>query len=367
MKKALALCLSIVMMATTLAACGSSSSTAASSSKAASSTAASSTAASSKAASSTATSGNFPTKYTWNFATTYSSTDSATLAYKKFAELINQKTNGAVTVNVTSDGGLGSENDTIASVTAGDLEFVGSGTGPIFLYTQEYSFLMGVFLVDTYEQWTNLWNSSLLDGCRTKLSSEYNIFSVGGFGYRGYRNYTSNIKFTNASEFASANIKMRMNSNPNWMGSWKALGCTPVTIALGELYGSLSNGTVSAAEGPWTQDTSNALQEVQKYCMETKHTFEGSAIWMSQKLYDSLPADYQKAVTAAAKEAMAYLDQIGPEMEKKELQKMIDAGCELVTIDRASFVAAAKPYLESCFKDLWTVTTYDAVLKAAKG
>jgi len=373
MKKAVTLILSIVLVLTLLASCGSAGTTSsaassAASSKASSSAASSSTASSSAASSSSAAAssaaGTFDKKYEWHLATTYSSTDSATLAYKKFAELLSQKTNGMVTVDIDSDGALGGENDTIMSVSAGDLEFVGSGTGPVFLYTPEYSFLMGVFLVDTYEQWTKLWESSTLDGCRTKLASDHNIVNVSGFGYRGYRNYTSNKKFTNASEFAAAGIKMRMNTNPNWMASWNALGCTCVTIALGELYSSLQNGTVDAAEGPWTQDTSYALQEQQKYVMETKHTFEGSAIWMGKAFYDALPADYQKAITAASQEAMDYLDQIGPEAEKQQLQKMLDAGCEKVEIDRDSFLTAAKPFLQKCFTDTWTGATYEDVMKA---
>ncbi len=311
--------------------------------------------------------GGFDTKYEWSLATTYASGDSATLAYKKFAELVEEKTDGAVKVTVFSDGALGGENDTIQAISANELEFVGSGTGPVFLYTPEYSFLMGVFLFDTYEEYTNCWESSLMDDCRDILAKDYNIANMGGFGYRGYRNYIAGKKFTNQQEFAAAKMTMRMNSNPNWMESWNNLGSTCVTIALGELYSAMQNGTVQAAEGPWTQSTSIALQEVSDYVMETKHTFEGAAIWMNQKLYDSLPANYQEAVTAAMTEAMDYLDEIGPEMDAKELQKCLDAGCELVEIDRDSFVKAAEPYLRSCFESLWNVTTYDDVKAAGAG
>ena len=88
---------------------------------------------------------------------------------------------------------------------------------------------------------------------------------------------------------------------------------------------------------------------------------------MSNKVYNELPAAYKEVVDKASKEAIAYMNEVGPQIEKAQLQKMLDAGCELVPIDRNSFVEAMKPFLQKEFETTWKVTTYEEVMKAAAG
>ncbi len=308
----------------------------------------------------------FDQKYTWSLGTTYSEGSAPVEAYKKFAELLSTYSNGTITLNVFTDGALGSEDDATRGISSGELEFTGSGTGPIYLLIPEWSFLMGVFLLEDFDAFTNVLNSDLYkNGALKILEDTHNVKLLDSLGYRGYRNVGTNQKFTDVSGFKGT--LFRMNSNQNWVNSWNSIGGICVSISLGELYTAIQNKTVYGSEGPWDQMTGISLEEITDYVMETRHTFEASGIWMSKKVYDELPDAYKQVVDKASKEAIAYMNEIGPKIEKQELQVMLDAGCELVEIDRNSFVEAMKPFLQKEFETTWKVTTYEEVMKAAAG
>lgn len=308
----------------------------------------------------------FDKKYTWSLGTTYSKGSAPVEAYNKFAELLGKYSNGTITLNVFTDGALGKEDDATMAVSSGDLEFTGSGTGPIYLLTPEWSFLMGVFLLEDFKAFTNVLRSDLYqNGALKLLQDKHNVRLLDSLGYRGYRNVGTNQRFTDVSGFKGT--LFRMNSNQNWVGSWNSIGGICVSISLGELYTAIQNKTVYGSEGPWDQMTGISLQEITKYVMETRHTFEASGIWMSNKVYNELPDAYKQVVDKASKEAIAYMNEVGPQIEKAQLQKMLDAGCELVPIDRNSFVEAMKPFLQKSFETTWKVTTYEEVMKAAAG
>ena len=310
----------------------------------------------------------FPDKYEWSMGTTYAANDIAAQAYQLFADLVKEKTGGQVVINFFTDSALGGESDTIMAVTAGDIDFAAFGMSIPILYLEQYSFINGLFIMGNQEEMLNVWNSDVFRTCRDKLASDFNIGTLGdAIGYRGMRHYGTNQKFTNVDEFKGT--IMRINSNQNWLDTWNAVGATCVSISLGELYTSIQNGTVAAAEGPWTQFTGYALEEVLDYCMETAHVPDCIPVWMNQDLYNSLPENYQQVLLDAWQEAADWINVEGYNAEKAELQKMNDAGCELVEIDRDSFVAAAADYVSSCFDNLWkdSGTTYDEIMAIVKG
>ena len=311
----------------------------------------------------------FPDKYQWSMGTTYAANDIAAQAYIMFTDLVREKTGGQVDITCFTDSALGGESDTIMAVTAGDIDFAAFGMSIPILYMEQYSFINGLFLAGSLEELSNLWNSDIYRTCRDTLASDFNIGTLGdAIGYRGLRHYGTNQKFTNVDEFAGT--IMRINSNQNWLDTWNSLGATCVSISLGELYTSIQNGTVAAAEGPWTQFTGYALEEVLDYCMETAHVVDAIPVWMNQDLYNSLPENYQQVLVEAWNETMEWMNNdAGYAAEQAELQKMNDAGCELVEIDRDSFVAASKDYVSGCFDNLWkdSGATYDEVVAAIKG
>ena len=69
----------------------------------------------------------FDKEYKWSLASTYATGSVVIQMYERFAELANEYTEGAVTITVFPDGTIASEDDSIAQVMSGELEFCATG------------------------------------------------------------------------------------------------------------------------------------------------------------------------------------------------------------------------------------------------
>ncbi|WP_319563258.1 TRAP transporter substrate-binding protein [Marispirochaeta sp.] len=306
----------------------------------------------------------FSKKYNaWSMGTTYATGSPVVESMQYFADLVNEKSNGAMTINVFPDSTLGNEDDTFLSVCSGDTEFCCFGPSTIYLFTPEYSFIMAPFLTQSYEHYVNMYNSKLFDPAK-KIWREKGVIDLATQAYRGFRNMSSDRAVRTPEDVQG--MKLRMNTNAAWVRIWNGVGCTTIPIALGELYTSLQTGVVEASEGPYEQIATYKLQEVQKYIIETQHVPEVFGFWMNGNLFDSLPENYQRVLKEAAAEGIEYGTKLCQSVESDFLKQLTDAGCEFIKPDKEAFVEKAKPVWEEMFKDTWTGTTMEEVLSYAK-
>ena len=360
MKKRILAALLALTMVLSLTACSGSTGSVSSNSTAATATSTSTGAASSTATASSSTANAFDEEYTWSLATTYATGTPMVDAYQKFADLMKEYSNGAITINVFADSSLLDENDAFLSLKSGELEFAGFGPSPFYLYSEDFGFMLAPFLISSYEAYTNLYNSDLVTKEKEVWQTEYNTRDVAGMAYRGFRNMSSNKAINTVDDLNG--LKLRLSNNQVWCDIWNTLGATTVPIALGELYTSIQNGAAQASEGPWEQMKSLNLEEVQDYIIQTKHICEVAGIWISESLYESLPANYQEVIDKAGAEAVAYLSEQATAREENYKQQLIDGGCEYIADpDLTGFMTKAESIWNDYFASTWTVTTLDEV------
>ncbi|MDD3347896.1 TRAP transporter substrate-binding protein [Oscillibacter sp.] len=300
----------------------------------------------------------FDTEYTWSFSTTYASAAVVVQMYQKFAELANEYTDGKVTINVYPDGTVASEDDALAQVSSGELEFCGTGTAPVYTYSNENQWLIAPFLITDKETYYNVYNSDYWQNIRASWASEHNVLDLCGPFYRGMRTLVSTEEVRSAADLKG--LKLRMNSNAMWNAAWQALGCTTVTIPLGELYTSIQTGVVASCENPISESGNLNIPEVAKYVVPTNHVVECAGIFMSNSLFTSLPQNYQDAIRKAGEDAMT---ECVPLIEKEEAdwtETYRNAGAEVVKdLDLDSIKAASQEFWKSKFASDWTGISYD--------
>jgi tripartite ATP-independent transporter DctP family solute receptor len=307
----------------------------------------------------------FDRKYTWSLATTYATGSPMVNAYYYFSEKMKEYSNGAITLNVFPDSVLMGEDDAFLAVKAGELEFAGFGPSTFYLYSEDYGFMLAPFLIPSYEVYLRLYNSPLIEQAKKIWREQYNTRDVGGMGYRGFRSMSSSKSIARVEDLRG--LKLRLNTNPLWVDSWKTLGATTVPIALGELYTSLQNGTVDASEGPWEQMKNLNLEEVQNYIALTKHIIEIAGMWMSESTYQALPDHYKAVVDRAGKEAIDYMTKEAMEKEEEFRQALVNGGCEYLEPDLSGFYRIAESVWDQYFKSTWTAATLDEVMRIQQG
>jgi tripartite ATP-independent transporter DctP family solute receptor len=112
----------------------------------------------------------------------------------------------------------------------------------------------------------------------------------------GYRNITTSTRPINSVEDLKG-MKMRVPPSPVWVSLFTALGASPTSITINELYSALQTKIVDGQENPLTVIDAGKYYEVQKYCSITEHMWDGLWIIANGKRNKSLAPDDMALIT----------------------------------------------------------------------
>lgn len=272
--------------------------------------------------------------------TTVNEQDSFQIAAEKFAELVNERTNGAYVIEIYPNGALGDERTMLESMQIGTLDMGIITSGPFVNFVPEMGVLDMPFLFGSNEE-----AYKILDGeVGQELLGKMEDANLKGLAYaeRGFRNLTNSVRpVENASDISG--LKVRVMENEVYTATFKALDVNAVPMAWTDALTALQQGTIQGQENPVNVIYSYQLWESQKYVTMTRHAYASAIITMSLKLFDELPEDVQMIFKQSAQEAAEYERNWVAENEADQLQALKDNGMEVVeTPDMDSFKAAVQ-------------------------
>jgi tripartite ATP-independent transporter DctP family solute receptor len=243
---------------------------------------------------------------------------------RRFAELVAKGTNGRIEVKVFPQSQLANGSQ------KAELEMLQSG---VIDMTWDSPIILALFLDKRFDVFNLPWlypsmevANRVADGPMGDLAmkwlDEKGVVGLG-IGVNGYRELT-NSKRPIATPDDMKGIKFRVAGSKLYLETFKLLGANAVTMSFGEVFTSLQQGVIDGQENPTAIIYSSKLYEVQKYLTMWHYSFDPLILCINKKLFESLsPAD-QKAIRAAAKEAVAYERAVSAEEEKalpEELKK----------------------------------------------
>lgn len=279
-------------------------------------------------------------------ATTVNEEDSFQLAAEKFKEIVEDKTNGAYTIEIHPNGELGDEATLLESMAADTLDMGIVTSGPFVNFAPEMGVLDMPFLFGSNDE-----AHAVLDGeVGQELLGTLENADLKGLAYaeRGFRNLTNSVKPVNTVADMKG-LKLRVMENEVYAKTFAALGANASPMAWQETLTALQNGAIEGQENPINVICSYTLwNSNQKYATLTRHSYSTAIITMSLAKYNELPEDVQVIFKDAAQEAAEYERAWVADNEEKQLQEMKDNGMEVVEDpDLDSFKAAVQPVYEA--------------------
>ncbi len=137
---------------------------------------------------------------------------------------------------------------------------------------------------------------------------------------------------------------MRTTNSAAHIEAFKLLGANPVPMPISELYTALEMRTVDAQEHPLGVLWSAKFYEVQKHLSLTNHAYSALIVVMNKAKFDALPAEHQKALLDAAREAGQYQRDLNNRNMKKIVEDVKKAGMQVVeSVDMKPFQEITKP------------------------
>lgn len=319
MKKTIAMLLAL-LMTLSLAACGGNSTPAASSGG------------SSAPAASTPSSDESKEPITLILGHTNSETDSRHTMVMKFKELVEERSNGELLIDVYAGGTLGNQSEETEGLKLRTQDILVEGYNICSFYSDLCNDTLP-YLYDSYEHFMACWYDSEVGDMWKDYAAQAG-FTVFGPAYRGFRVTTSMVPFTNADEIAG--LKIRVPGGDVWSKTWQQLGAQPTPMDLSEVITGLQQGTVEAQENPVLLSYSYGFADVVKYLILTNHVCGADIFIMDSDRFSELSEEHQQILIEAAEECAKEISQYNYEEEASYIEKFEEKGVTVIEPDLES-------------------------------
>jgi tripartite ATP-independent transporter DctP family solute receptor len=276
-----------------------------------------------------------------------------------FADKVKDYTQGRYTVDAHHSSTLGDDPKLLEQVKLGAIDFAVTGVGIYSNQIPELGLLALPYLVETYEQgWqlfdTSPWVKQWFEKLQTKNIRYLAMWETG------FRQVTAKKPVHTPDDVKG--MKIRISKNQMYLWIWSTLGANPTAIALGETYISLQQGVVDAQENPIPTIHVQKFYEVAKQISLTNHLYAPIPLSISEKRWQSFsPAD-QAAVLKAAQETSAWHRKAVVGEDDSMLAEMQAKGASVIKPDVRAFSKAVRPVYDKAAAS-FSKETLQALLK----
>jgi len=259
---------------------------------------------------------------------------------EKFAELVKEKTNGAVVIQIFPSSQLGNQRDLVEGLTFGTVDMTLSSTAVYANFVPE----VGVFdLPFIFRDMEHTYKVLDTIGLETSQLGEARGIKTLCMMENGVRHMTNNRQPIKAPADMKG-LKIRVMEQPIYIEMMKLLDASPTPMAFGEIYTSLQKGVIDGQENPLAHICTSRFFEVQKYVSLTAHTYSAEPMLISMSSWKKLSADQQAAMQAAANEATQWQRDLCRGLEKEYVEFINKSGKSTVNddVDLKAFADATR-------------------------
>lgn len=275
---------------------------------------------------------------------------------EKWKELAEERSNGAIKINLYPSSQLGAEKDVVEQAIMNNNVIIMTGYDFLMDYVPDAGILTAPYLVDDIDDLLYLTTTDWYKDLRNRLQ-EQGIEIITAKTVYGERHLLTNEKVTTPEELKG--LKIRVPNNQMSIKTFEAMGAAPTPTPLGELYTSLQQGLVDGAENPLPVLQGVKAHEISKHLTLTGHQ-KFITTWMAGTGFiETLPEEIVQILRETGDEAAEYARGILEEETEAVLNEFIEQGVQVYEIDVEPFKQLVQPVYESFPQ--WTPGLYEEI------
>lgn len=250
-----------------------------------------------------------------------------------FGELLEERTEGRVALQVYPSEQLAKEIEAIRMIQAGVIDMT-TTSALLSNWSEIMTFCEMPFLMDSMDDVDAMLTGPVGQRINREMIEKMGLRPVGYF-QAGPRHLTSNRPIRHPDDLEG--LVVRIPSIPAFVTAWAALGAKTTPIPFSELFTSLQQGVINAQENPLPLTKMTAMYEVQQYVNLTSHVFGWTYPVIGEKQFQALPPDLQTILLECAAEMQAYERRLFEENDTKTRAFLEAKGMQFVEVDREAF------------------------------
>lgn len=265
---------------------------------------------------------------TLNLSTPDPENSSITTSANHFADIVEEKSDGSIKVEVHPNGTLYGEDSSAAvnELGSGSLDLVLLSTSLYVDFISDFNVISVPYLFEDEEQFIDYLNSDMGD----QLLDELDELEIEGVDIwsRPFRQITNSKQPIESPEDLKG-LKLRTPDNSLWVDFFKEMKAEPSPMDFSELYNALQLGTVDGQENPVSVPQSSNFDEVQDYLTMSDHMADGWVLGMNQAKFDDLSDDQKEILQEASEETQEWKADYDEEESDEIVNDLEEKGMEV--------------------------------------
>ncbi|RYH03495.1 TRAP transporter substrate-binding protein [Salipiger sp. IMCC34102] len=265
-------------------------------------------------------------------------------AVEHMGEMLTERSDGRICVEMFHSAQLGEEKDTIEQTQLGVIDLNRVSLGPFNNIIEATKVFTLPYIFRSTEHM-----HQIVDGeIGQEILDEFENHQLVGLTYydSGSRSFYNSQKPIESIDDI-AGMKFRVMQSDVFVDMVDALGGNATPLPYGEVYSSIQTGVIDGAENNWPSFDSSGHYEVAPYYTLDQHLIVPEVLVMSQQSWNNLSEEDQQLIREAARESTPYMRELWTAREQESEEAIRAAGVEIVTdIDKQPFIDAMGPVYE---------------------
>ena len=250
------------------------------------------------------------------------------------AELVEERTDGRITITVYPAGQQGTEPEILEQTILGSLDIAAAGAGQLGTIYSPINVMEMPYTFEDNWHVLEFGRSELANELFEGLREEHGIRVIGPSSY-GIRQLTSNRRVETPEDLAGFQLRVPEQTVP--VAYAEAMGANPTTIAYAEVYTALQQGAADGQENPLSAIHAMRFYEVQDYINLTSHVTNVCAFVMNDAVFQSLSEEDQAIVLEAFAEGSELIVEILSQEDEDLIGYFEEQGLTIVEPDIEAF------------------------------
>lgn len=262
---------------------------------------------------------------------------------QKFTELVTEKSNGSVKVNLILGQSLGSAQQVMEQHQAGSVDMMFSRPDWFTTNVTDFQVLSWGFTFRDRAHLTNFLSSPIFDELAQQAIDKMGVRILTAAADQPRIVY-SRTPIESVDDLQG--LKMRVPGIKAYLELWAAEGAIPTQIAWAEAFLALQTGGVDAAEADASGAFSQKFHIAAPYITRTDHLVSAATLSINEAKWQSISPEDQAFIQAAADEALAWMSEEALKDSEATLAAMVAEGATLIEVDNEPFAEKARAGVE---------------------
>lgn len=264
-------------------------------------------------------------------------------AMEYLAQRLEEKSDGKLTVEIYPNAQLGSERESLELLQIGSLGMTKVSASVMEGFAPNFKVFSLPYIFRNQQHYYNVLEGDIGRNLLT-AGEKYWLRGLTYYDAGSRSFYTVNKPIRRPEDLKG--MKIRVQASNTSINMVKSFGGSATPISWGELYTALQQGVVDGAENNHPSFYLSRHYEVAKYYSLNEHTIVPDILLISTVVWESLSPEEQQWLQEASDESAVVQRKLWNEAEQNALEKVKEAGVEIIIPDKEPFAKLVEPMYE---------------------